>query len=632
MDFTQIMQRFVRLREKFHHGELDAEAFEEQVNSMVYKDDKGRYWQIGVESGKWYYYDGEKWIQDDLLENNASETESDEIETVEEKTPDFSLEHFFANPDTDEKENSVTEEAFDQAFEAQLAAQFADSSGSQVFDLFSEEDVFANILPQEPEGDELSAPAEEVEGLAEHLLPTQPVSIESLLGEGEEISELSDQEIDFLFTSDRDVDSGGSKAEIFDEENLADLLLEGNEGTDEMFEKGSTPYDRDQKITTGELKIKAEPVSNNSIKSLLGSSFKEVITEEGADKVDKNISDELEELSEEWFGPEVTEKEYEELRWKDIDAPAPEVQALSGDEEAVEESIDLEEVYDDPDLQDKVEEDHLEFVIPEIEPEQEDPNVSPDDTPTKKKKRKWVLPVAIIGTIGVILVVILAGIYYAFILGAKGDSPLAQEEGEFPLAQEEQVLLLGQDENLLVFDDFSDNLSGWPILDDYSVGVGNYTTGFYYLYAISPDMPTIATIDASYADMLLEVETAQFKLAEGVLTTYGVMCRVQPNGDGYSFRITSDGQFAIEEYRNGVFLPINGWKYSEVIKAGQEVNQNKFKVFCNGNQLSLEVNGQVLDIAVSDTFSEGSIGLLAQTGGEESSAEVHFDNLYLRKP
>ena len=609
MDFTQIMQRFVRLREKFHHGELDAEAFEEQVNSMVYKDEKGRYWQIGVESGKWYYYDGEKWVQDEILENNVSEIESDEIETAEEKTPEFSLEHFFIDSDTDEKETSITEESFDQAFEAQLAAQFADSSGSQVFDLFNEEDVFANILPQEPEGDELSAPAEEVEGLAEHLLPTQPVSIESLLGEGEEISELSDQDVDFLFLSERSDDNANSKTEIFDEENLVDLLFESDEDTDDVFEKGSTPYGTDQKVTTGELKVQAEPVSEDSIKSLLGSSFKEVKTEEYTEKVDKDISDELEVLSEEWFGPEVTEKEFEELHWKEIDETALEAQTFSVDEEEGGESVDFEEVYgDDPALLDKIEgEDQFEVIASENEAVQEVTQAATDEFPAKKKKRKWVLPVVIIGIIGVILAAILAGIYYAFILGAKGDSPLAQEE---------VILIQEQDESVLVFDDFSDNLSGWPILDDYSVGVGNYTTGFYYLYAISPDIPTIATIDASYGDILLEVETAQFKLSEDILTTYGVMCRVQPNGDGYSFRITSDGQFAIEEYRNGVFLPINGWKYSEAIKAGQEVNQNKFKVFCNGNQLSLEVNGQVLDLAVSDTFSEGSIGLLAQTGGD----------------
>ena len=130
----------------------------------------------------------------------------------------------------------------------------------------------------------------------------------------------------------------------------------------------------------------------------------------------------------------------------------------------------------------------------------------------------------------------------------------------------------------------------------------------------------------------MEIETAQFKLSETTLTTYGVMCRVQPNGDGYAFRMTSDGQYVIEEYRNGIFQPINGWKYSEAIKANRDVNQNKIKVYCNNNQLSFEVNGQVLDIALSDTFTDGKIGLIVQTGGVESPAEVHYDNLYLRQP
>ena len=39
------------------------------------------------------------------------------------------------------------------------------------------------------------------------------------------------------------------------------------------------------------------------------------------------------------------------------------------------------------------------------------------------------------------------------------------------------------------------------------------------------------------------------------------MCRVQENGDGYAFRITNNGQYVIEKYVNGVFVPLNNWDY-----------------------------------------------------------------------
>jgi hypothetical protein len=77
MDFTQIMQRYIRLREQYEQGEIDADSFEQQVNGMIYKDEEGRYWQIGVKTGLWYYYDGAKWVQDDLID-----------ETVEEEAPE----------------------------------------------------------------------------------------------------------------------------------------------------------------------------------------------------------------------------------------------------------------------------------------------------------------------------------------------------------------------------------------------------------------------------------------------------------------------------------------------------------------------------------------------------------------
>ena len=42
MDFTQIMQRYTRLRERYEQGEIDADSFEQQVNGMIYKDEQGR--------------------------------------------------------------------------------------------------------------------------------------------------------------------------------------------------------------------------------------------------------------------------------------------------------------------------------------------------------------------------------------------------------------------------------------------------------------------------------------------------------------------------------------------------------------------------------------------------------------
>jgi hypothetical protein len=137
----------------------------------------------------------------------------------------------------------------------------------------------------------------------------------------------------------------------------------------------------------------------------------------------------------------------------------------------------------------------------------------------------------------------------------------------------------------------------------------------------------------SISDVIIDVEITQLNTDHPeTLSTYGVMCRVQENGDGYAFRITNNGQYVIEKYQNGVFMPLNNWAYSEVIKANKDLNKNHIEVGCVGSQLTLTVNGHLLDVAVDGTFMTGKPGFVAQTGGEGAFTEVHYDELYLLKP
>lgn len=68
MDIAAIEQTYVELRAALEEGELDAEAFQAEVDQLRLQDDYGRYWMIGAQSGNWYYYDGTDWIQADPTE------------------------------------------------------------------------------------------------------------------------------------------------------------------------------------------------------------------------------------------------------------------------------------------------------------------------------------------------------------------------------------------------------------------------------------------------------------------------------------------------------------------------------------------------------------------------------------
>ncbi|NSW53703.1 MAG: hypothetical protein HPY85_14475 [Anaerolineae bacterium] len=624
MDFTQIMQRYVRLKEKYNRGEIDADAFEEQVNRMVYKDNLGRYWQIGVESGKWYYYDGEKWVQDDLLEDDADTTQpEDDVTPAEAEAPAFSVENFFTSDE--ESKSPSTQEAFDLAFEEELAEQFADSSDSQQFKLFNEEDIFAGLLGKEPvDEDDLMAPAEEVEGLAEHLMATQPVSIENWMGEGEANSgyDEDDQDIGFIFDDGEGGETIQTRVAEFTDEDLAALLFDDSgesegDSEDDFDDFRAQPYERE--VVTGELSIKADPVSEDEVQELFDLAAEETATGEHETQPGLPMQPQASDLDElelpNGVGFEIIENEDDlaELPW-DVDEDL-----LSGTQPVS--ALDEAEEGDEPNL----------FDLPQLEPlpnHQDEPmletmqSVKPvDERPQKKGRKQWV--VAVIAVLAGLILIgsLLAAGYFLIFKNGPGFSPLAQADNRADIGDWD------------LMDDFSNPDSGWPTLGDYSVGVSAYNAGFYYVYAIAPEPPTVSVLDkAVYSDVILQVDTTQIELDGGTNSTYGVMCRVQDNGDGYAFRITNSGLYVIERYISGVFQPINEWKYAQGIKAGKDINKNRIEMHCEGNQLTLIVNGQVLDVAVDDMFSNGRIAFVAQTGSIEVDTEVHYDDLYLRVP
>jgi hypothetical protein len=667
MDFTQIMQRYIRLREKFEQGELDADSFERQVNSMVYKDEDGRYWQIGVQSGLWYYFDGEKWVQDDLDEEIETVDEVSQGTPVESSQQEQELaaidEIFPKNADADFSQDNE-QSPFDQAFEEQLASQFAESSDSQTFKLFESDDIFDVILKGkglEIEEDPLAAPAEEVEGLAEYLDITQPVSLESMMGEGTaQPIELDESDDDFLFEDSDEAEepslADGSQVDFSamfagafpDDEEQA------WEDEDEVLEtdvRDVSPKD----VVTGELHMPAEPVSEEAIQSLWGDVDESDFELEGDDEDVEDDDVPLPELfagaesreestpltQEEAFVSELEEEtsptsedetEDDEFTLDDLvyesnqdyleatqQGRPLETFNFSEEEQGSEESEGYEAPFDLPTQEDF---DQLNTVPAEVSAPAGDTQHSPVKArPKKRKLPGWVL--ALIVFLGVFIVGVAVMVGWNYVQGIPQEPPVTREPEDLPK---------NSDERLLVYDNFEDQHGAWPALSDATWGFTGYDNGFYYLYSIVPEVPTIVSMDVVYQDIEIEVEMTQLDQNIETLSTYGVMCRVQPNGDGYAFRITNNGQYVIEKYVGGIFYPINGWQYSRVIKANREVNKNTIEAYCEGNQLRLSINGHVLDLAIDDTFTEGKIGFVSQAGNSQFAAEVHYDDLYLRKP
>jgi len=61
--FQEVAETFAGLKEKFQSGEISRQQFIDEMKKLRLKDEQGRYWMIGAQTGKWYYFDGRDWIQ-----------------------------------------------------------------------------------------------------------------------------------------------------------------------------------------------------------------------------------------------------------------------------------------------------------------------------------------------------------------------------------------------------------------------------------------------------------------------------------------------------------------------------------------------------------------------------------------
>jgi ribosomal protein L40E len=61
--FREVESAFSRLKEKFSQGRISQPEFIDALKQLRIKDEAGRFWMIGAQSGKWYFFNGDDWVQ-----------------------------------------------------------------------------------------------------------------------------------------------------------------------------------------------------------------------------------------------------------------------------------------------------------------------------------------------------------------------------------------------------------------------------------------------------------------------------------------------------------------------------------------------------------------------------------------
>jgi tetratricopeptide (TPR) repeat protein len=62
MTLAQMESRFFELKGKLVVGQLTEDEFKREMEKLRFQDSQGRWWMIGAQSGRWYYYDGTRWL------------------------------------------------------------------------------------------------------------------------------------------------------------------------------------------------------------------------------------------------------------------------------------------------------------------------------------------------------------------------------------------------------------------------------------------------------------------------------------------------------------------------------------------------------------------------------------------
>ena len=61
--FEEVEKGFNLLKEEFKSKKISEREYKDRLKKLRIKDENGRSWTIGAQSGQWYYFDGQKWVE-----------------------------------------------------------------------------------------------------------------------------------------------------------------------------------------------------------------------------------------------------------------------------------------------------------------------------------------------------------------------------------------------------------------------------------------------------------------------------------------------------------------------------------------------------------------------------------------
>jgi len=168
---------------------------------------------------------------------------------------------------------------------------------------------------------------------------------------------------------------------------------------------------------------------------------------------------------------------------------------------------------------------------------------------------------------------------------------------------------------------FSDPNSGWPEQDQADRKLF-YADGLYQIQVLQKDWMAWATVKPPLQDFYAEVLARPLEV-EGT-AEYGLLFHTVDDTTFYEFRLSTTGEYSLARQMGGAWEILIDWTASTAIRSG--LNENRLRLVCLGDSISLSVNGTFLEIIQDDALPEGKIGLFAGIIGAGQTT-IGFDNL-----
>ena len=182
-------------------------------------------------------------------------------------------------------------------------------------------------------------------------------------------------------------------------------------------------------------------------------------------------------------------------------------------------------------------------------------------------------------------------------------------------------------DTIRVSDDFSDQSSGWEI-GSYEFGDVGYHDGKYRVTS-EGNSTMWGAAGLNFQDVMIEIEATQIVGPDNNNNDYGVICRLQPEGNGYYGLVSGDGFYTIIRLSGEEDVEILvDWTESRLINQGNATNQ--IGLSCQGNQIALFINNKLVAETSDSMFSSGDIGLTTASYEESQGTVIDFDNLIVK--